>query len=456
MLCIKCILYLVMLMLSSISYAGNYALEVGRTKNFYGTKNSAIFYEASDPTVIKLTPISVDNNGQWTLQVAGLKQGMSMFYFSYYRNGVKINETHTIEVIDINSIRIPESLTLTIGDTHQISPVIQDSRMKYYLMEWHSTDESIATVDNDYTQRVDPPDAVSGNYVTEYVRGGNVVAKKVGTAKIYCTYKGISSGICELTITPIYVSDIDFEDHCIKVDEFETINVTPSILPDNATIKSIKWASSDPNIAFVDSNGNITGLRPGKTLITATAIDGSEVSSSFILEITKSDNIDKIRHEVNLSLDNYVKFSYDVEDGNPYSIDIKSSSDDWSVSSIKCNGIDDITHLNGNTYTIDEVKEPINIDVEFGYNHNVEFFDITTGVTSILANSGMKICNENGRLIISNLAIGSKIKIYTVSGILIGDFETSNTECAIKLDSGTYIISVTSFSYPNERFKVKL
>ncbi len=64
------------------------------------------------------------------------------------------NLRNTIEVIDINSIRIPESLTLTIGDTHHISPVIQDSRMNYYLMEWHSTDESIATVDVDSNGKI--------------------------------------------------------------------------------------------------------------------------------------------------------------------------------------------------------------------------------------------------------------------------------------------------------------
>lgn len=437
------------------SHARDYTLGVGKTMYFYGPNNSAIFFEASDPSVIKLTPKSVDSNNSWTLEIAGLKLGMSMFYFSYYNsNGRKINETHTIEVIDINTIKIPDSLSLSIGDTYQISPIIHDSRMKEYLLEWHSTNESVATIDNDYTKK----EYVIGsfNYKTIYVRGGNITAKKPGTTTIYCTYRGVTSGYCNLKVRPVYVSDIKFEKSSVKIDKFETVNIKASILPDNANDKSIRWESSDPKIAFVDNKGNITGVRPGKTLIIATANDGSNVSGNFILEVIDTDTSDKVFHDVNLYIDSYAQFSYPIEEGKPYSVTVNSPTEDWYVSHIKLNGIDDIDNLHKNTYTIKSVDKPLNINVAFGYNHNVEMHDLSANSTSIITDTGVKISNENGKLRISNLEIRSEIKIYTIGGFLIGNYEPLNTDCIITLDPGIYLITVVTKTNSIESFKIKI
>ncbi|WP_206427993.1 Ig-like domain-containing protein [Niallia circulans] len=48
---------------------------------------------------------------------------------------------------------------------------------------------------------------------------------------------------------------------------YESLVVT--IEPENATNKTIKWTSSNPEIATVDDNGNVIGKSPGKVTITA-------------------------------------------------------------------------------------------------------------------------------------------------------------------------------------------
>lgn len=47
-----------------------------------------------------------------------------------------------------------------------------------------------------------------------------------------------------------------------------------TVLPSNATMKSVTWKSSNPNVATVDENGVITGVAAGTATITATAADG--------------------------------------------------------------------------------------------------------------------------------------------------------------------------------------
>lgn len=53
-----------------------------------------------------------------------------------------------------------------------------------------------------------------------------------------------------------------------------TKTLKATVLPSNATMKSVTWKSSNPYVATVDENGVITGVAAGTATITATAADG--------------------------------------------------------------------------------------------------------------------------------------------------------------------------------------
>ena len=53
-----------------------------------------------------------------------------------------------------------------------------------------------------------------------------------------------------------------------------TAPLTASVLPTNATNKSLTWKSSDETVATVDKNGNVTAVGPGTCTITVTTAGG--------------------------------------------------------------------------------------------------------------------------------------------------------------------------------------
>jgi uncharacterized protein YjdB len=55
----------------------------------------------------------------------------------------------------------------------------------------------------------------------------------------------------------------------------ETLSVT--FAPTDATVKTLAWSSTDPNVASVNGSGVVTGLTLGETVVTATSDDGSYV-----------------------------------------------------------------------------------------------------------------------------------------------------------------------------------
>ena len=55
-----------------------------------------------------------------------------------------------------------------------------------------------------------------------------------------------------------------------------------SVLPDNATDKSLTWSSDNTNVAAVDSAGNVTAIAAGSATITVTTTDGAKTATCVV------------------------------------------------------------------------------------------------------------------------------------------------------------------------------
>ena len=87
-------------------------------------------------------------------------------------------------------------------------------------------------------------------------------------------------------ITPVFsglrVSSISVLPPSLQLEIGDTAILTTSIEPSTAIDQSFSWAVDNPNIASIDSEGNVTGISEGTAIVTATTSDGAFTDTSQI------------------------------------------------------------------------------------------------------------------------------------------------------------------------------
>lgn len=88
---------------------------------------------------------------------------------------------------------------------------------------------------------------------------------------------GVPEGTCIINVTGITVTPTVAKLH-LNV----TKQLTTTVLPENATNKTIIWTTTDPTVATVSSDGLVTAISGGIATITATSEDGGKISTSSL------------------------------------------------------------------------------------------------------------------------------------------------------------------------------
>ena len=78
----------------------------------------------------------------------------------------------------------------------------------------------------------------------------------------------------------IPVSEIVLDHQTIEIDTGDSdVRLSAQVYPENATFKTVTWASSNPEIVEVDASGVLTGKSAGNAVVTATSEDGNASAS---------------------------------------------------------------------------------------------------------------------------------------------------------------------------------
>ena len=75
-------------------------------------------------------------------------------------------------------------------------------------------------------------------------------------------------------IDTVHVTSIAIEPQTATLKINERVTIVPTLQPQNATVKTVFWSSSDQNIAQVSTLGIVRAIGPGQATITATTKDG--------------------------------------------------------------------------------------------------------------------------------------------------------------------------------------
>ena len=102
---------------------------------------------------------------------------------------------------------------------------------------------------------------------------------------------------------PVTSVKLNFEEYSIDIDS--TMQLTVTVLPEDARNKAVKWTSTEPEVATVSADGLVRGISAGKTTVTATAVSGENVTASCVITVLprKASSITLDRDAIELEIE---------------------------------------------------------------------------------------------------------------------------------------------------------
>ena len=157
--------------------------------------------------------------------------------------------------------------SLGVGDTAQIVATVYPTTVSNKTVLFQSSAPDIVTVSNT----------------------GLITAKAEGSAVITVTSESTSniSATVEVTVAKavVPVQSITLNHTTASLLVGQTLQLTATLTPDDATDKTVIWTSSDPGAASVDENGLVTALEQGDATITAVPSGNSALSANCVISL---------------------------------------------------------------------------------------------------------------------------------------------------------------------------
>ena len=210
---------------------------------------------------------------------------------------IKAGETKKVEISMDNAteisalsleMRLPQGFT--VGTDKRGNPAVTQTERAYDQMLKANLDGQvlkIATLSNE---------AYDGNsgavLVVPIVAGGDVKAGSYTVSLYNVKFSSpqgklydVGPSSCKATVPVTLVESIAFANAEESLRAGETLTLSPTVMPSNATTKALAWTSGNEEAATV-ADGVVKGVSPGEAVITATATDGSGVSASCKVTVT--------------------------------------------------------------------------------------------------------------------------------------------------------------------------
>lgn len=208
-----------------------------------GATNQNVTWTSSDASVATVSSVGV---------VYALKSGETTITVKTEDGGFKASCLITVTT-PVTGITISEtSAKMYLDGTKQLTAKVTPSTADNQSIIWSSSDDYVVSVDSN----------------------GLLTAVGVGTATITATsVDGVYKKTCTVTVGK-HVSNVLLSDSSLIVNVGASKQLTATVLPLNATDKSVEWISTSSSIASVDENGVVTANAPGNATIIVSTNDG--------------------------------------------------------------------------------------------------------------------------------------------------------------------------------------
>ncbi len=173
--------------------------------------------------------------------------------------------------LDKSEISIPVGAAANL--TAQVSPADATNKQ----VKWSSSYTSIAKVDEN----------------------GKITTVRVGTTTIVATtVDGMETAECIVRVTPTetMVTGVSLNETAVTINADSRHTLVATVIPTNASDRTVKWKSSDPGIATVE-DGVVMGIKVGSAVITCTTVDrGLEAVCNVTVIEADPDNLLQSSH----------------------------------------------------------------------------------------------------------------------------------------------------------------
>ena len=215
----------------------------------------------------------------------------------------------TEKEIEVESIAISQpDAEMEIGEALSLKAEVFPSNATYDVMTWTSTKPKVASV--------------SGS--------GLVSALSEGTTTV-TVMAGGKTASCSVTVVKgfVAVTSINLDKASLEMVEGDTETLTASVLPDDATDKTVTWTSSEKGVATV-KDGLVSAISPGTVTITAKAGDVTAICNIVVQKkIISVESVELDKTELSLFVDESATLTATVkpDDATDQSVSWKSSNE---------------------------------------------------------------------------------------------------------------------------------
>ena len=169
------------------------------------------------------------------------------------------------ETVRVTGITLDAVATeLYVGETIRLAATVSPSNAENQTIIWSSENASVLKVSD-----------------------GTVTAVSEGTARVVAKADddGTITAACTIKVNAVEVpvSGVTLATETLSLKKDESKSLTAAVIPEKATIQTLKWTSTHTDIATVSQTGVVTGVKPGETDIVVTTVDGGFTASCHVL-----------------------------------------------------------------------------------------------------------------------------------------------------------------------------
>ncbi len=297
------------------------ALHVGGTVELTATvfpenaTNPVVIWATSDPSVATVVDGKVTAVGVGTANItATTTDGTNL------TSACKV----TVTAIPVESITLNQTVAeLMVGDQLQLTATVTPENATNKTLIWTSSNTEVATVNEN----------------------GLVTVVGEGTAVITVTASdgSLKSAKCSISVQAkiVYVSEVLINQSEAELTMGSSLQLEAIVQPSDATNSALIWTTSDAAVATVDPNGLVTAINEGEAVITATTVDGTNLSASCKVSV-KPIYVEKItlnETETELYVGNILQLIAEVQPTDATNIDVEWTTSDETIATVDETGL---------------------------------------------------------------------------------------------------------------------